>query len=56
MDEKELLSKIESLEEQNSVLMQWQQNVNQLLSKMMQMIGAQEQKLKENEDQDLMLQ
>lgn len=56
MDEKELLQKIEMLEEQNSVLLEWQQNVNQLLSKMMQMIGAQEQKIKENEDGDLMLQ
>ena len=56
MDNGELLQKIENLEKQCSAMAMWQQDVNKLLSRFMQMLGDQEKKLKDNEDGDIMLQ
>lgn len=56
MDDRELQSKLETIEKQLKTISFWQQDVNKLLSRMMQMVSDQGKKSQENEESNLMLQ
>ena len=50
MENFELIQKIEEQEKQINAMSLWQQDVNKLLSRILQMIGDQNSKLQENEE------
>lgn len=56
MENFELIQKIEEQEKQINAMSLWQQDVNKLLSRILQMIGDQNSKLQENEEGNVLLQ